>query len=871
MTLTVGERLGPYEILAPLGAGGMGEVYRARDGRLGRDVAIKVLPSELSADASRLRRFEKEARAASALNHPSIVTIYEVGAEGGVSYIAMELVAGRTLRELLLGGPLALKRLLQIATPFAEGLAAAHDAGIVHRDLKPENVMVTKDGLVKILDFGLAKLIPTIGSGEESLPTVSRTEPGGLLGTVSYMSPEQAAGQPVDFRSDQFAFGAIVYEMATGRKAFHRENAVDTLAAILHEEPEPLARAAPQTPLPLQWAVARCLSKDAAERYASTKDLARDLAAIREHVSTPSAPLFPISPVASAPRRQAARAAVATAALALALVGFLAGRRSGSGRGSLEAVQSYPVTFRRGGVTNARFAADGQTIVYSASWEGRPQEPYETSIHAAESRPVGIPKAQLLAVSKTGELAILLKSSGAVYSSLGYGTLARASLTGGTVRELMENATWVADFAPAGELAVRRDLGSKTRIEYPFGTAIYETAKGRITSLRVSPDGQRVAFWDPNGRGWDLAVVDRAGRKKILLPMAGRFSSWGYLAWGPSGDEIWFDAIEGERSPGIFAVSLSGTLRVLMRPAVRVVLTDVSREGRVLADISSMRGELLFGRIGEPVETDLSWLGDAAGADISRDGQWVLFTETGAGSGAEWSTYLRKTDGSPAIRLADGEAQGLSPDAKWALVLLRLKNARPKLLRVPTGAGTPQGVPVGDLTVRGAAWLPDGKRVFLRATPPGQPMQGFLLDLPNGKPRRFGPESPQWAVFSGDSRLALVGRLDGKQLIYPVAGGEPYPVPGLLPEEVGDPLFPVGPFSGDGTGVYLAHYRDFPPKIDRIDLATGRRILWKELAPADRTGVTSIRDYTIGADDRSYAYTLARATSSALYVIEGLK
>src|SRR5215510_2788666 len=286
MPISAGSRFGPYEVVAPLGAGGMGEVWRARDERLGRDVAIKVLPEEVSADSGRLKRFEKEARAASALNHPNIVTIYEIGSAGSVSWIAMERVEGKTLRELLFAGPMPTKRLLSIAAQIAEGLATAHQAGIVHRDLKPENAMVTKEGRVKILDFGLAKLTGTeSGENASRLPTETGTSPGVVLGTVGYMSPEQAAGQTIDFRSDQFSFGSILYEMATGKRAFQKGTAVDTLSAILHEEPKPLAEISPEAPPPLRWIVERCLVKDPEERYASTQDLSRDLASIRDHLS----------------------------------------------------------------------------------------------------------------------------------------------------------------------------------------------------------------------------------------------------------------------------------------------------------------------------------------------------------------------------------------------------------------------------------------------------------------------------------------------------------------------------------------------------------------------------------------------------------
>jgi serine/threonine protein kinase len=262
----------------------MGEVYRAKDMRLAREVAIKILPAEVASDASRLKRFEKEARAASALNHPNIVTIYDIGSENSVSYIAMEMVAGKTLRELLFGGPLPVKKLLQIASQIAEGLA--HEAGIVHRDLKPENVMLTKDGLVKILDFGLAKQTGPISGGDEGskLLTETGTSPGVVLGTVGYMSPEQAAGQPVDYRSDQFSFGSPLRD-GDGQARVSERNCRRYAFGDLHEDPAPVGQLAPESPAPLRWIVANCLEKSPADRYGSTRDLARDIARIRDHVA----------------------------------------------------------------------------------------------------------------------------------------------------------------------------------------------------------------------------------------------------------------------------------------------------------------------------------------------------------------------------------------------------------------------------------------------------------------------------------------------------------------------------------------------------------------------------------------------------------
>jgi Tol biopolymer transport system component len=339
MTLPAGTKLGPYDILSPLGAGGMGEVYRARDPRLGREVAVKVLPAEMSADPNRLARFEQEARAASALNHPGIVTIYEIGRSDSIPYIAMELVSGKTLRDLLAEGAIPPKRALTIAAHTADALARAHEAGIVHRDLKPENVMVVRDGLVKVLDFGLAKLMPGPETDLSQSPTaIEPTHPGVVLGTVSYMSPEQASGKAVDFRSDQFSLGSILYEMATGQRAFARGTTAESLVAIIKDEPEPPPALLPQAPAPLRWVIERCLAKDPDERYASTRDLARDLARLRDYSGQTSS-----ETAAAAPRRRrggvVALAAAAAATVAAGLLGALVGR------GRPEAPPARPIRF----------------------------------------------------------------------------------------------------------------------------------------------------------------------------------------------------------------------------------------------------------------------------------------------------------------------------------------------------------------------------------------------------------------------------------------------------------------------------------------------------------------------------------------------
>jgi serine/threonine protein kinase/Tol biopolymer transport system component len=334
MSVVPGTRLGPYQIESSLGAGGMGEVYKARDTRLDRLVALKLLPAAVASEPERLARFEREARAASALNHPAIVTIYDIGAAEAQPWISMELVDGKTLRHLLDGGALPLRRALAIAAQIADGLAKAHDAGIVHRDLKPENVMVTDDGFAKILDFGLARLAGSEPHGEAATRP-GDTRPGTVLGTLAYMSPEQASGSPVDFRSDQFSFGAVLYELLTGARAFARPSSTDTLSAVLRDDPPAIGQVNATIPPPVRWIVERTLEKRAADRYASTRDLARDLVRARDHLSEMSVTMAAAAaarPLAGFKWRERI-AWLMAAALAIATASLLVQRSTPSGLG----------------------------------------------------------------------------------------------------------------------------------------------------------------------------------------------------------------------------------------------------------------------------------------------------------------------------------------------------------------------------------------------------------------------------------------------------------------------------------------------------------------------------------------------------------
>jgi hypothetical protein len=496
MTLSAGTRLGPYEILSPLGAGGMGEVYKARDPRLGRDVAIKVLPASFSEDSDRLRRFEQEARSASALNHPNIITIHEIGSADSTSYIAMECVDGESLRELLASGALATKKMLDVAVQIGEGLAKAHAAGIVHRDLKPENVMVSKDGFVKLLDFGLAKLFTAPQEQGSGMPTMvhQETQPGTVMGTVGYMSPEQASGRPIDFRSDQFAFGSILYEMATGKRAFQRETGAETLTAIIKDEPEPVERLNPKAPAPFRWIVERCLAKDSRDRYASTLDLARDLRTVREHLTELSGS-GAAGTVEAAPRRRPGWIAVAAAFLIGAAVSAV-WLRGPAASPAHTAPVVRPLTYTGRDYSPAA-SPDGKTIAFASDRDGKKRVWLKQVAGGGEQALTDGPQDDFPRFSPDGAAVLFVRMAPgqppAVY---------RQDLVGGEVRRISENAV-SADWSPDGKSA----------------SAIRSLARGagRI-GAEAHRAGPRSARESPfrAGRQADRSVYLGAGRGAVL-------------------------------------------------------------------------------------------------------------------------------------------------------------------------------------------------------------------------------------------------------------------------------------------------------------------------------------------------------------------
>ncbi|HEY3204267.1 MAG TPA: protein kinase [Thermoanaerobaculia bacterium] len=855
MSLPQGTRLGPYEILAPIGAGGMGEVYRARDERLKRDVAIKVLPPSYSQDADRLRRFEHEAQSAGGLNHPNITAVYDFGSHEGAPYIVTELLEGETLRARLSGGAIAVRKAIEYAVQIARGLAAAHEKGVIHRDLKPENLFMTNDGRVKILDFGLAKLTQAEAQSgpQTNLPTA--TEPGVVMGTLGYMSPEQVKGKPADQRSDLFSFGAILYEMLSGVRAFHRDSAAETMSAILREEPPDLSATNKSVQPGLERIVRHCLEKNPEERFYSARDVAFDLEALSGLSGTTAA-----ASVGPSPRRRLLPMLVVAAILASLAIGYGIGR----GRGATTPLAFRQLTFRRGTVWSARFGVDGKTAFYSASWDGAPTEIYVSAPGSPESRPLGISGADVLAVSSAGDLAMALESRVSTEFAR-TGTLARASATGGGApRQILEGVE-SADWAPNGQdLAVVRNVGGQARLEYPIGKPIYET-RGWISSPRISRDGGRIAFIDHPNAGDDggfAAVVDRAGKKTRL---SAPFGSAQGLAWSPDGSEIWFTAAEvGNRS--LYAVSLSGKLRLLARVTGSLTMQDAARDGRVLLIDETRRLGLSVLSPGAAKERELSWLDWSRPVGLSRDGKTTLFYESGEGGGAGYSTYVRDTDGSPAVRLGEGQALALSPDGKWAVALLhKLTDAH--LVLYPTGAGQPRRLTLPGLhfNLGATRFLQDSRHFLITANEEGRGDRVYLLDLDGGKPRAITPENFRGpGPISSDGKRFLVRAPDGKPVAYPIEGGEPTALAGL---EAGD--LPVG-WTADDRGLFVQRSGAPAAKIERLDPATGRAEPWREILPSDATGVVRVSSVLVSPDGTFYAYAYSRVLSN-LFLAEGLK
>jgi len=872
MALAVGDRIGPYEIATSLGAGGMGEVYRATDTRLGRAVAIKVLNAACGATAAEIERFQREARAIARLNHPNICTLHDVVYWENVPFLVMELVDGTTLAERLERSPVPLDEALAAGAQIARALDAAHGSGVVHRDLKPGNVMLTPNG-VKLLDFGLAKLRDGEYGDAVDVSTKSLTHEGTVLGTLPYMAPEQVEGREADARTDIFALGVVLYEMITGGAPFNGDSRASLAGAILTYHPPALTSRAGSIPAILDRVVQKCLAKNPEQRWQSARDVAQALEwgaadAVRDRNASRAAV------------RQSWRAAAIALAAIAATIGLAALVMWASGwppavfsPGSTAGV-FHQATYRRGAVSSARFTADGQSFVYSASWENGPWRVYLGRPRNPDVRDLGVDGARIVSISRAGDMAVLMGAQNIV-RVLGTPTLTRVPLAGGAHRPL-ETGIIDADWIPGTETlaAVRNHgRGRPWTVEFPVGTVVHETRAA--WSLRVSPDGTRVAFFEgsiyfeqtPTAT---ITVVDRSGRKSTV---ARNVTGIG-LAWAPRGHEIWFTAVTPGRAAQLRATTLAGRERTVMGAADWLVLHDIAADGRVLLSRNTVRNGMSCQPRTGARENDLEWMLSSIVTDLSDDGTTVLFEDhlSGMTQAGNPSMFLRKLDGSAAIPLGEGRSGKLSPDGRWVLV-----HSGDNYSLLPTGTGSILKLGKGDLgQLLGASWFPDSKRIAFAAIPSGDTRQmGYIQDVPDGTPQPITPRAvnliPTAAMVRDDhSVLGLAGAED-RWAVYSLNGAAPQVIPGLTGRDI-----PIQ-WSPDGRYLYVSPYLrpgvPPPPAFDvfRVEVANGHRTLWKSLQPQNPLGVESINGtFVMTRDGGTYCYSYVRRVGD-LFVVEGLK
>jgi eukaryotic-like serine/threonine-protein kinase len=838
MGLNPGTKLGPYVIVGPLGAGGMGEVYQATDTRLERDVAIKVLPASLASDEDRLRRFEQEAKTVATLTHPNILGLHDIGTHEGAPFLVTELLEGETLRQKIEAGPIPTRRTVEYALGIAKGLAAAHDKGIVHRDLKPENVFITRDGRVKILDFGLAKLVRDEHSLDTALTLTSpKTMPGMVLGTIGYMSPEQVRGEPSDERSDIFSFGAVLYEMLTGKRAFKRETTAETMTAILKEEPPELPETGWQGPIALQRILSRCLEKSAERRFQSASDLAFAIEALSGTGTAVSVATAAVQESGKTKRWMV----LGAGGLACAVVGAAIAWSLWPGPRPVATFRR--VSFERATVIRGRFASDGKTVVYSGVLNGGVPDTYVVREDYPTSVPAGLHGAMVLAISKQDHMAVLVRPHFQGQYQWG-GTLARVPVGGSEARELLDNV-YDADWSPDGnELAVIDRKNGKWRVQYPIGKVLLETDNW-ISDIRVSPNGEHVAvFRHPphsNDDRGNVLLLDRDGKQKVIS--AGWEALEG-IAWTPSGKEVWYGAAESGDSYCIRASSLKGEERTVYCGTTGTRPHDIAGTGRVLVSSEVQRVTMAAVEHGANEERDLTGQGTAIYPKLTPDGTEVVSTDASERGGSEYSVYAQKMDGSAAVRIGGGGyGSDVSDDGKWVLVVLP-GEAKGKVQVVPVGAGEAQTLSWEGFQVSSANWFPDNQHILLFGNPVGQPLGLYMTDRKGTTPKMLVKDAPGWADIMPDGENLLMV-VDGTFVQRSLKDGSEKKLRRLEPGEV-----PVD-WAKEPRHLYTQTVSATEVRIDKVDLDSEKRETWQVVKPKNQEGtMLNVLQVSITPDGR---------------------
>lgn len=863
MGLSAGTRLGPYEILAPLGTGGMGEVYRARDRKLDRDVAVKVLPESVAKDAEALSRFEREAKTVAALSHPNILSIFDFGKDGDISYAVMELLEGESLAARLGQGPLAPRRAAELAIQLAQGLAAAHEKGVVHRDLKPGNLWITKEGRLKILDFGLAKKVHNLRPATDTaLPTEEKmpgheTGQGVVLGTLGYMSPEQVRGEPVDGRTDIFSFGVVLFEMLTGKRAFARRTPADTMAAILKEDlPEPEGTESAISPS-LRRIVGHCLEKPASRRFRDAQDLAFALEDVLGSQSEPSGQIAPRSARGSN-LRQILVAAGAVLAIGLA---FLAGRLVKTGR------RDYPrftqVTFSEEAITRARFTHDGRSVVFMAGI-GEKSKIFVQSLGDSIPRPVLEENVWLMSVSRSDELAVLDSPPWRSGASLGLCPL------GGALPRILSKDVADAEWSPDGKsLAVVRGEGNGHRLEFPEGKVLARIESRGFAAPRFSPDGRTLALLKHpvSGDGLGSVVLVDAATGQVR-DVGGSWAFIDGLAWRPDGGEIWFSANQAGIRSEIFAMDLMGKVRPVLSTPSNLRLEDISADGRVLLSQKENRWDIL-GHDAQSAETRRLSIG--AGSfpyDLTRDGRFALLDDEMA-PGPNYPLYLRPMDGSLPRAIGQGVAGTIAPDGKTVLVQ-RKDGQKDVYAFVPSAGGPETALQTGELTVLGVRWS-RAEGVFALAVHGQDPPRIWKVGSEH-PPRAVGPPLPPEAVAffvpAPGAGEAIVLLRDGSLLRADLhdPGSPPKKIPWTATIEEFSTSLPS--FSEDGAWCFVSPTGSPPIQVDRVNLQSGRREPYRKI---DLPGISG-RITVVSMSENGRMMLLRQWRLSAdVFLAEGLK